>query len=151
MPASNPHNDVFFPKVAGLKSALPEHQVAWQINKSFDIQMGLNLEWVRPLPDEKTSLHRHYYCYFEDVELHWHLIKNKGDQAYFFQSNPLFDYLLICQGEDLYNYFERAVNSINEGSNIDYIYNIPFQKIPSKNLFFDNFLNTKKFLEAYYV
>jgi len=109
MPASNPHNDVFFPKVAGIKSALPEHQVAWQINKSFDINMGLNLEWVRPLPEKKTSLHRHYYCYFEDVELHWHLIKNKGDQAYFFQSNPLFDYLLICQGEDLYNYFDRTV------------------------------------------
>ena len=151
MQANGSHNDAFYPKVAGLKSALPEYQVAWQINKSFDIQLGLNLDWMKPLPEDKISIHRHYYCYFEDVELHWHLIKNKGDMAYFLQSNPVFDYLLICQGEDLYNYYERAVQSIQEQSKIEHVFNIPFQKIPSKNLFFDNFLNTKKFQEALYV
>lgn len=97
----------------------------------------------------ELSKHQHYFCRFEDVELNWHLIQNKGDMSYFFQTKPLFDYLLICNGEDIYNYFERAMQSIKSSPKIDFIHPFDFQLVKSKEAFFNNFLKTKSFIEEY--
>lgn len=144
-------NVVIPPKIAGIKSVLPTYLLAWQINKSFGIEMSLNLDWNKVASNGKTSLHHHYYCYFEDVELNWHLVDNKGSEAWFFQSKPMFDYLLVCNGEDIYGYFERAVDAIKTNSKIEHIYPFDFEILPKKEPFYNNILRTKYFLEDLHV
>lgn len=144
-------NVIIPPKIAGIKSVLPDYSLAWQINKSFGIDLVLNIDWEKEVTDLKISKHRHYYCHFEDVELNWHLIQNKGSNAWFFQSKPNFDFLLICNGEDIYGYFERAIESLKSNPNIDNIFSFDFQILPQKEHFYKNTLNTKYFLEDLHV
>jgi hypothetical protein len=137
------------PKIAGIKANVPFYKLAWLINQSFNIKLAFNLDWTKSNNETEISKHQHYFCRFDDVELNWHLIQNKGDMSYFFQTKPMFDYLLICNGEDIYNYFERAMQSIKTNSKIDFIHPFDFQLVKSKEAFFNNFLKTKLFIEEY--
>jgi hypothetical protein len=140
-----------FPKIAGIKTVLPDYTLAWHINNSFDMNFSLNLDWEKKGLENLMSKHRHYYYPFEDVELTWHLIKNKGTHAYFFQTKPLFDFFLICDGDDIYNYFERAIEAIKKNPDIENIFEFNFELIPKKAHFYNNILNNKIFIEDFYV
>jgi hypothetical protein len=115
------------------------------------MNFSLNLDWEKKGVENLMSKHRHYYYPFEDVELTWHLIKNKGTHAYFFQTKPLFDFFLICDGDDMYNYFERAIEAIKKNPDIENIFEFNFELIPKKDHFYNNILNNKSFIEDFYV
>ena len=36
-----------FPKIAGIKTVLPDYTLAWNINNSFDMNFSLNLDWEK--------------------------------------------------------------------------------------------------------
>lgn len=139
------------PKIAGIKSTLPDFSLAWQINSSFNSSLELNSDWIKGNKDTSKSFHRHYFCYFEDVELAWHLIQNKGSSGYFFQSKPMFDFLFICNGDDLYNYFERSIDSIKSNLKIDHVFPFDFNLLPNRENYFHNILRTKQFIEDIHV
>lgn len=137
------------PKIAGIKANLPMFNLAWQINDSFSMNLACSLDWEKEILESATpkSLHQHYFDHFEDVELNWHLLKNKGSESWFFQTKPLFDYLLICNGDDIYDYFGRAVQAIRLNQKIEFIHPFEFKQIKSKDIFFNNILNTRLFIE----
>lgn len=143
------NNVVTPPKIAGIKAGIPFYQLAWQINKSFDIHLALSMDWSKPTDSGDTSYHKHYFYRFEDVELNWHLIQNKGTESWFFQTKPMFDHLLICNGDDIYDYFGRAVESIKGNRKIEFIHSFDFNLVKSKDSFFNNILHTKSFIEEY--
>jgi hypothetical protein len=123
------------------------HSLAWQINRSFNMNLCMSLDWVRKKDSSDASRHLHYFCRFEDVELNWHLIKNKGDRSYFFNSKPLFDYLLLCNGEDIYGYFERAVEAYKNSDQAGQIFSFGFELLKQKDDYFENILQTRYFIE----
>lgn len=129
---------------------MPCYRLAWHINASFSMNFALNLDWQKG-SEGALSRHQHYFCSFEDVELNWHLINNRGSETFFFQSKPMFDYLLICNGDDIYGYFERAVQSIGQNKAIDHIFPFDFSLVKSKNSFYQNILETKHFIEDLHV
>ncbi|HEY1047034.1 MAG TPA: hypothetical protein VGF79_11385 [Bacteroidia bacterium] len=147
MGAKDFNNVVTPPKIAGIKAGAPFYHLAWQINKSFSIELALNLDWTKQVDEITTSLHKHYFYRFEDVELNWHLVQNKGSDSYFFQTKPLFDYLLVCNGDDIYGYFERAIEAIKSNRKIEFIHPFDFNLVKSKEAFFNNILKTKSFIE----
>ncbi len=138
-------------KVAGIKTGLQTYQVAWQINKDFDMQFAMNLDWLVESEDKTLSEHLHYFQPFEDVELNWHLVQNKGTSAVLFNSRPLFDYILVCEGNDIYNYFERAVEAVKQNSRIDGIFPFQFNMVKKQDHFINNLKNTKQFIESLHV
>lgn len=112
------------------------------------MNLALSMDWEKETSEKGTiSHHQHYFDRFEDVELNWHLIKNKGTEAWFFQSKPMFDYLLICNGDDIYNYFERAVKAIKENDKIEFLHPFEFNLVKSKDSFFNNILKSKLFTD----
>lgn len=125
------------------------YALAWQINKSFSMNLTCSLDWDKRVSNSmpEASFHQHYYDFFEDVELNWHLLRNKGSESWFFQSKPMFDYLFICNGDDIYNYFERAVMAIRQNPKIEFVHSFDFNLIKSKDAFFNNILKTKLFIE----
>jgi hypothetical protein len=138
-------------KIAGIKSGLSTYQVAWHINKQFDMQMAMNDDWKVEAENKVTSDHHHFFQYFEDVELNWYLVQNKGTASVLFQSQPLFDYFLICEGEDIFGYFERAVEAVKSDSKLDGIYPIPFSMVKKQGYFLDNIKKTRQFIESQHV
>lgn len=143
------NNGVVPPKIAGIRANIPFYQLAWQINKSYAMNLALNLPWEKPINEEKDcfSFHQHYFDVFEDVELNWHLIQNKGSESWFLQSKPMFDYLLICNGDDIYAYFEKAVEAIKQNNKIEFIHAFNFDLVKSKDAFFHNIIQSKLYLE----
>ncbi|MCC6818928.1 MAG: hypothetical protein IT245_08560 [Bacteroidia bacterium] len=137
------------PKIAGIKANLPMYHLAWQINRSFNMDLVCSLDWEKEinLPLKTTSFHQHYFDTFEDVELNWHLLRNKGNETWFFQSKPLFDFMLICNGDDIYGYFEKAVAALKQNSKIEFVHPFDFSLIKSKDAFFKNILKTKLYIE----
>lgn len=137
------------PKIAGIKANLPMFTLAWQINKSFGMNLVGSLDWEKEVNAAipGISFHQHYFDQFEDVELNWHLVRNKGSESWFFQSKPMFDCLFICNGEDIYNYFERAVNAMKLNSKIEFVHPFDFSLVKSKDAFFNNILKTKLFID----
>lgn len=138
------------PKIAGIKTALPAHSMAWLINQLYGVQFRLSLDWQKQ-DKHILSHHHHFFCRFEDVELNWHLIQNKGNSMYFCQTKPLFDYLLICNGEDIYSYFERAVEAIKPDRQISIIFPFDFGLLKQKEAYYENFLQTRYFIEDLHV
>ncbi len=139
------------PKIAGIKANMPAYKVAWQINNCYGMNFALNLDWLKEVKDKPMSGHQHYFYQFEDVELNWHLINNKGSSAFFFQSRPMFDFLLVCDGDDIYNYFEKAVDSIRQNKFIDYIFPFDFELVKSKASYYQNIIRNKYFIEDLHV
>jgi hypothetical protein len=92
---------------AGVISGLQLHSVAWLLNNNF----SLDLSRVDPLVTPQSEYN---FCYqrFEDVNLQWFLIENKGLMRYFIKSRPLFDYVLMVRGEDHNKYFRRALEAL---------------------------------------
>jgi len=146
------NNGVVPPKIAGIKTSIPFYQLAWQINNSYAMNLALNLHWEKAINEQQDvfSYHQHYFDVFEDVELNWHLIQNKGSESWFLQSKPLFDYLLICNGDDIYGYFEKAIEAIKQNNKIEFVHAFNFNLVNSKAAFFHNFLKTKSFTEDLY-
>ena len=138
-------------KIAGIKSGSQTYQVAWQINHSFDMQMAMNLDWKVSMENKAESEHMHFFQTFEDVELNWHLVQNKGTLTPLFNSKPLFDYFFICEGDDIYGYFERAIEAIKNNDRIDGIYPFHFSLVKKQNQFLSNLKNTKQYIESLHV
>ncbi|MBL7837598.1 MAG: hypothetical protein JNM67_08785 [Bacteroidetes bacterium] len=149
MSQKNFNSVIIPPKIAGIKSSVPMFTLAWHINQSFGMNLACNLDWEKEVNTTipAISFHQHYFDVFEDVELNWHLMKNKGSESWFFQSKPMFDYLFICNGDDIYNYFERAVNAIKQNPKIEFVHAFDFGLIKSKDAFFNNILKTKLFID----
>jgi hypothetical protein len=139
------------PKIAGIKTHLPAYKVAWQINDCYGMNFALNIDWVKEVKEKDASCHQHYFYQFEDVELNWHLINNKGTSAFFFQSRPMFDFLLVCDGDDIYNYFEKAIDTIRQNKHIDHIFPFDFELIKSKSAYYQNIIKNKFFIEDLHV
>jgi hypothetical protein len=139
------------PKIAGIKANMPAYKVAWHINDCYGMNFALNLDWEKDVKDKAMSVHQHYFYQFEDVELNWHLINNKGTTAFFFQSRPMFDYLLVCDGDDMYNYFEKAIQSIKDNRHIDHIFQFEFDLVKSKASYYQNIIRNKYFIEDLHV
>ncbi len=140
-------------KLAGIKANIPGYQVAWQINKSFDMQLTMNEDWVIDTETTQPSEHLHFFQEFEDVELKWYLVQNRGSAGVLYNSKPLFDYFLLCAGDDIYGYFERAVEAIQKAKKIDGIFPLQFSMIKSHENFLMNMnvKNNKKYLESLHV
>lgn len=140
-------------KIAGLKANLPGYEVAWLINKNFDMQLTMNEDWVVGEEINQKSDHLHFFQAFEDVELKWYLVQNRGSAGVIYQSKPLFDYFLICAGDDIYGYFERAVKAIDNEKKIDGIFPLQFKMIKTQTNFFANMdvKNNKRYLEFSHV
>lgn len=138
-------------KIAGIKSGLQTYQVAWQINHDFDMHLSMNLDWEMTTENNVKSEHLHYFQTFEDVELNWFLVQNKGTASVIFNSKPLFDYLLICEGDDIYGYFERAVEAVMKNDRIDGIFPLNFSIIKKRNNVLQNIKNTRQFIESLHV
>jgi hypothetical protein len=139
------------PKIAGIKANLPAYKVAWQINHCYGMNFALNLDWQKEVKDKQMSLHQHYFYQFEDVELNWHLVNNKGSSAFFFQSRPMFDFLLVCDGDDIYQYFEKAIDSISRNRHIEHVYPFDFDLLKSKASYYHNIIRNKYFIEDLHV
>jgi hypothetical protein len=139
-------------KIAGIKANIPTYQVAWQVNKCFDMQLAMNIDWTIGGEGNKSS-HLHYFQEFEDVELKWYLVQNKGSHDVLFNSKPLFDYFLLCSGDDIYGYFERAVKAMQENNRIDGVFPIRFSLVKQKDNFLGNIdvKSNKKYLESIHV
>lgn len=140
-------------KLAGIKANLPGYQVAWLINHNFDMQLTMNENWMVGEDTAPQSEHLHFFQEFEDVELKWYLVQNRGSSTVIYQSKPLFDYFLICLGDDIYGYFERAVNAIKNENKIDGIFPLQFSMIKNQENFLTNMnvKNNKKYLESPHV
>ena len=140
-------------KIAGIKANLPGYQVAWLVNQNFDMQLTMNEDWVVGDDTPSRSEHQHFFQAFEDVELKWYLVQNRGSAGVIYQSKPLFDYFLICSGEDIYSYFERAVKAIDNEKKIDGIFPLQFSMIKMQENFFVNMnvKSNKKYLELLHV
>lgn len=136
------------PKIAGIRSTAPIYRIAWTINRCFHTDFSLSYDWAKS-GEILDSKHSHYFCRFEDVDLNWHLISNKGSEEYFLKTKPLFDALLICDGDDLFSYFDRAIQSVKASRDIEFIHPFDFNLVKSKDSFFSNILNTKYFIEDY--
>jgi len=132
-------------EIAAIKTTLPIYSLAWQINQSFKMDFHLSHNWEKQSEQNKISLHNHCYGYFEDVELHWHLLENKGSNAYFLQTKPLFDYFFICNGDDIFKYFSMAVLEIKKNNAIENIFLIENKKIKNADSILNNLINTKEF------
>lgn len=139
------------PKIAGIKANLPAYKVAWHINQCYGMNFALNLDWQKEVREKHISSHQHYFYQFEDVELNWHLVNNKGSSAFFFQSRPMFDYLLVCDGDDIYQYFEKAVETIKQNKYIDHIFPFDFELLKSKASYYNNIIRNKYFIEDLHV
>lgn len=137
------------PKIAGIKAGIPMYNLAWHINRSFSMDLVCCLDWEKETQAQPSdiSYHQHYFDQFEDVELNWHLVRNKGSESWFFQSKPMFDYLFICNGEDIYNYFERSIQSLKQNAKIEFVHPFDFGLIKSKDAFFNNILKTKLYID----
>lgn len=140
-------------KIAGIKANLPGYQVAWLVNNNFDMQLTMNEDWVVGDDTPNRSEHQHFFQAFEDVELKWYLVQNRGSAGVIYQSKPLFDYFLICAGEDIYGYFERAVKAIDNEKKIDGIFPLQFSMIKVQENFFANMnvKSNKRYLELLHV
>ncbi len=145
------NNVIHAPKIAGIKAHMPAYKVAWQINNCYGMNFALNLDWQKEVKDKAVSAHQHYFYQFEDVELNWHLINNRGTTAFFFQSKPMFDYLLVCDGDDIYDYFGKAIDNIKQNKHIDYIFPFDFSLVKSKASYYQNILRNKQFIEDIHV
>lgn len=132
-------------KIAGIKTTLPIFSLAWQINQSFKMDFHFSQNWEKQTEQINISSHHHCYGYFEDVELHWHLIENKGSKAFFLQTKPLFDYFFICNGDDIFNYFELAIEEIKKNNAIENVFVIDNKYIKNPAPVLNNLLNTKEF------
>ncbi len=143
------NSSIIPPKIAGIRTNLPIYQLAWHINQSFSMDFAYSLPWSKQLESnsDTRSFHHHFFDTFEDVELNWHLINNKGTELYFLQTKPMFDALLICNGDDIYKYFERAVESIKLNTKIEFIHQFGFDVVKSKDSFFNNLIQTRQFIE----
>ncbi len=142
------HTDI---QIAGIKANYPAYSVAWQINQAFDMQFHMSLDWEIENKVGEVNKHIHFFEQFEDVELNWHLIQNRSEKSFIFNSKPLFDYFLICHGEDIYKYFERAVASVENTSIISHIFSFPFSIVKPQNSIYNNLINTKNFISEYNV
>ncbi|MES2618070.1 MAG: hypothetical protein V4613_09325 [Bacteroidota bacterium] len=138
-------------KIAGIKANLQAYQVAWQVNALFDMQLGMNIDWQIEVKDKGISDHLHFFQAFEDVELNWHLVQNRGTAGSLFNSKPPFDYFLICTGDDMYGYFERAMEAIKTSNRIDGIYQFQFSMIKASQHFYNNLQKSKQFSEFLHV
>ncbi len=140
-------------KIAGIKANIPTYQVAWLINKYFDMQFTMNLDWTIGVDEADKSEHLHFFQEFEDVELKWYLVQNKGSKDVLFNSKPLFDYFLICSGDDIFGYFERAIKEIKKIKKIDGVFPLSFSMLKSPGNFLVNMdiKNNKKYLESIHV
>ncbi|MDI1233864.1 MAG: hypothetical protein PSX81_06260 [bacterium] len=140
-------------KIAGIKANLYGYQVAWLVNQSFDMQLTMNEDWIIGEDSTEKSEHLHFFQEFEDVELKWYLVQNRGSAGVLYQSKPLFDYFLICFGEDIYGYFERAVSAIIDAGKIDGIFPLSFSLIKTQENFLTNMnvKNNKKYIESPHV
>lgn len=138
------------PKIAGVKSSMLPHVVAWEINRCFAMNFKLSSNWQKE-KHQNVSEFLHFFCRFDDVDLNWHLIMNRGERTWFFNSRPLFDYLLVCNGEDIYNYFERALKAIQLNSRQIQAFQFSFRQVSDKDAYFSNFLKTKHFIEDFHV
>lgn len=150
MSAPDIKNELILPKIAGLKSIQPPHTVAWEINRCFGMNFKLSKDWHKVYKDKSFSF-IHFFCRFEDVELNWHLIFNRGEQSWFFKSKPIFDYILVCNGDDIYGYFERALDAIRNSSKNIQAFKFSFQQVPDKDAYFSNFIISKQFIEDFHV
>lgn len=138
-------------KIAGIKANLQAYQVAWRVNRQFDMQMGMNIDWTIEMKDKSVSSHLHFFQAFEDVELNWHLVQNKGTAGLLFNSKPPFDYFLVCTGDDIYGYFERAVEAVKNSDRIDGIFAFSFSMIKTPRHFYDNLQNIKQYTDFLHV
>ncbi len=139
-------------QAVALKSNYKGYSVAWQLNKSFEMNLKLNEDWT-VTDKEKESEHSHYYQYFDDVDLHWHLVQNKGTNSTLIKLTPSFDYILFCSGADPYQYFDRCINSIKTSKIINFSHLLIFDNLPNneKNSILQNILRTPTFLKEYNV
>lgn len=138
-------------QIAGIKSNFPAYSVAWQINETFDMQLCMSLNWEILFNKTEKSSHLHFYQQFEDVELNWHLVQNKGDKTFIFKSNPTFDYFIICHGEDIYGYFNRLISALSNAPLISNIFAFPFSKVKPQDPIYNNLIETKQYISDYNV
>lgn len=117
------------------------------------MQLTMNEDWIIGEEIAQKSEHLHFFQEFEDVELKWYLVQNRGSAAVIYQSKPLFDYFLICSGDDIYGYFERAVQAIANENKIDGIFPLQFSMIKTPENFLNNMnvKNNKKYIESLHV
>lgn len=140
-------NHVFKFQIAAIKSSFPIYNLAWQINHAYKMDFNLSLNWTKESKNMPLSHHNHCFCEFQDVELNWHLIANRGSNSFFLSTKPMFDYFFICVGDDIYQYFPKAIDSIKKNQKIEHVFIIEDKLIKNKDFIYNNLLNTKDFIK----
>lgn len=151
MKQNSSNNLTFNIQIAAIKSALPSYQLAWQINQAYNMDFEMSDDWEKTNQDIANSTFTHYFYQFEDVELNWHLIINKGSNAFFLKTKPMFDYFLICVGEDIYDYFSKAIVCIQNSDKIENVFKFNASQIKNQDVIFQNIKRTKDFIKNLHV
>jgi hypothetical protein len=137
--------------IAAIKSALPSYKLAWQINQAFFMDFEMSVEWEKTNQQGQMGYFTHFFYRFEDVELNWHLIDNRGANAYFLQTKPMFDFYLICVGEDIYDYFSKAIEAIQDSQKIENVFRFSPSHIKNIDVIYQNITKTKEFIKDLHV
>jgi hypothetical protein len=145
------HSAIIPLQIAAIKSNLPAYTLAWQINHVFQMDLALSMDWQKITPSNEISHHLHYFCNFEDVELNWHLIANKGSYSYFLKTKPNFDYFFICSGEDLFSYFNRALEDLKKAPKVEHIFDFDLSIIKNPDFIYQNIKKNKEFINDLHV
>jgi hypothetical protein len=85
------------------------------------------------------------------VELNWHLIANKGSYSYFLKTKPNFDYFFICSGEDLFSYFNRALEDLKKAPKVEHIFDFDLSIIKNPDFIYQNIKKNKEFINDLHV
>ncbi len=135
-------------KIAAIETKLPAYKLAIILNELFSFNFEMNLDW-ESIHENENLKHHHYFDYFEDVEMKWHLIQNKSfnSEKYIFKTKPLFDFFLLSEGKDYYQYFERALKAFSQSSSLK-INAFDISNIKNKNCFIpNNLINSNLYLK----
>ena len=61
------------------------------------------------------------------------------------------DYFIICHGEDIYGYFKRLIDALENSNLISNIFAFPFSKVKPQDPIFNNLIETKQYISDYNV
>lgn len=132
-------------KVFGLVTNLPEHRLAWLLNKEFDWDMErfgdllldndhyviVNNDKIDEIAQDVFSFPLHTFN-DEGNKFVVDLVRNKGGTGTFFQELKQFDYLLLFHGE--FDYLpENMTGKIRKLSQVQVVMEIPVDKMKDKH------------------
>ena len=85
--------------ILGISSGFADYRMAWEINKSLEIQLLLS-DHSMEVYDKKTStnnLFRIHHCYLEETLTNFYLVRNKQSHIFLVPERPQIYYYLFIK------------------------------------------------------